>query len=92
VQPEAGMDFLEIHRTYGNRISFWGTLGTQQLLPWGSPQDVEKTVQDYLEACGNRGGIVLGPTHLVEPEVPWENLVMMREASRTVGAEVVQVP
>jgi hypothetical protein len=23
---------------------------------------------------------VIGPTHLVEPEVPWENLMAIREA------------
>jgi len=28
----------------------------------------------WLQTCGDAGGLVIGPTHMVEPEVPWENL------------------
>jgi uroporphyrinogen decarboxylase len=37
-------------------------------------------VERNLRLCGARGGIVIGPTHLVEPEVPWANLLAMKEA------------
>ena len=35
--------------------------------------------------CGKKGGIVIGPTHLVEPEVPWENLVALRDAANEIN-------
>jgi uroporphyrinogen decarboxylase len=79
IQPEC-MDFNEIHDLYGNRVSFWGTLGTQQLLPYGTMEEVRKTTIERLVKCGTRGGIVIGPTHMVEPEVPWENLTAITDA------------
>ncbi len=73
VQPEC-MNFDEVHDEFGNRLSFWGTLGTQELLPYGTKEEVLKTTVSRLQKCGEKGGLVIGPTHMVEPEVPWENL------------------
>lgn len=81
VQPES-MDFNEVHDTYGDRISFWGTLGTQKLLPFGTRDEVVEVVTDRINRCGEKGGLVLGPTHLVEPEVPFDNLVAILETAR----------
>jgi uroporphyrinogen decarboxylase len=81
VQPEC-MSFEEVYDMYGNMVSFWGTLGTQQLLPYGTRKEVLNTVLARLEKCGKSGGIVIGPTHMVEPEVPWENLTAIVDAAR----------
>jgi len=85
VQPEC-MSFDEVCDQYGNRLSFWGTLGTQELLPFGTRQEVYDTTISRLQRCGDKGGIVIGPTHLVEPEVPWENLLAIVEAARNYKA------
>ncbi|MCD6331839.1 MAG: hypothetical protein J7L89_01055 [Bacteroidales bacterium] len=82
VQPES-MDFNEIYSQFGDRLSFWGTLGTQQLLPFGTPAEIREVIEDRLKTCGTRGGLVLGPTHLVEPEVPFENLEVIKEIARS---------
>ncbi|MCL2035221.1 MAG: hypothetical protein FWG94_10905, partial [Oscillospiraceae bacterium] len=37
VQPEC-MDFKEIYRLYGDKLSFNGTIGTQTTMPFGTPQ------------------------------------------------------
>jgi uroporphyrinogen decarboxylase len=79
VQPEC-MKFEEVHKLVGGRMSFWSTVGTQTTLPFGTPEEVKEVVWKNLSICGKQGGIVIGPTHMVEPEVPWENLVAMREA------------
>lgn len=73
VQPEC-MDFKELHDKYGDRLSFWGTLGTQTTLPFGTPEEVREVVLRNLEIAGDKGGLLCAPTHLVEPEVPWENI------------------
>ncbi len=73
VQPEC-MSFDEVHDEYGERISFWGTIGTQKLLPFGTAADVYETTISRLKKTGEKGGLVIGPTHMVEPEVPWENI------------------
>lgn len=79
VQPEC-MKFEDVHRLVGGRMSFWSTIGTQTTLPFGKPEEVREAVWKNLRICGKQGGIVIGPTHMVEPEVPWENLVAMKEA------------
>ena len=80
VQPES-MDFDEVHAEFGDRLSFWGTVGTQTTMPYGTPADVRRVVESRLKTCGEKGGIVIGPTHLVEPEVPWENIEALVEAA-----------
>lgn len=82
VQPEC-MSFEEVHRAVGGRMSFWGTVGTQSTLPFGTPADVKDVIWANLRRCGTSGGLVVAPTHMVEPEVPWENLVAMKEACET---------
>lgn len=79
IQPEC-MAFDKVHKQFGDRLSFWGTLGTQQLLPYGTAKEVFAQTLDNLTRCGSKGGIVIGPTHMVEPEVPWENLVAITQA------------
>ena len=82
VQPEC-MRFDEVHRLANGRLAFWGTVGTQTTLPFGKPQDVKEAIWANLRTCGRAGGLVVAPTHLVEPEVPWENLLAMKEACET---------
>lgn len=73
VQPEC-MDFAKIFETYGDRLSFHGTIGTQTLMPFGTPEEIAAQVKRNLELVGPRGGLLVAPTHLLEPEVPWENI------------------
>jgi uroporphyrinogen decarboxylase len=80
VQPES-MSFKEVYNQTGDRLSFWGTIGTQTTMPFGKPADVRKAVFENLDICGSRGGLVVAPTHLVEPEVPWENVLELVHAA-----------
>ena len=79
VQPEC-MPFAEIYAKYGDRLSFNGTLGTQSTMPFGTPEDVRRVVRENLDLAGARGGLFVCPTHVVEPEVPWENIDAYFEA------------
>ena len=87
IQPEC-MDFNRIHEIYGDRLSFWGTLGTQQLLPFGTKEEVREITLERIRVCGKKGGIIIGPTHLVEPEVPFENLLAMKNAAREIYPQI----
>ena len=73
IQPEC-MDFAEIHAEFGDSLSFNGTLGTQTLFPHGTPDDIRKEVFRNLEIAGKNGGLFCCPTHMLEPDVPWENV------------------
>lgn len=81
IQPES-MDFKKIHDQYGGQISFWGGIGTQTTFPFGSEEDVRAAVRNLVDICGEKGGIVIGPTHVLEPEVPWENQEAMMDEIR----------
>jgi uroporphyrinogen decarboxylase len=84
VQPEC-MDPVDLKRRYGDRLSIWGTIGTQTTLPFASPADVRREVHDRATTVGRGGGLFLAPTHFVEPEVPFENIVAFVEAVRETG-------
>jgi uroporphyrinogen decarboxylase len=81
VQPEC-MDFAEVHAKFGTRLSFSGTLGTQKLMPFGTPEQIKAEVRRNLQIAGPRGGLFCCPTHMLEPEVPWENIEAYVEAVR----------
>ena len=82
IQTEC-MDFKEIHAKYGERISFSGTIGTQTTMPFGTPDEVKKAVWTNLEIAGDKGGLLCCPTHILEPEVPVENVLAYVEACKT---------
>jgi uroporphyrinogen decarboxylase len=86
VQPECN-DLAEIGRKFGNKISFWGGIGTQTTMPYGSPEAVKKKVREVHSQLGSHGGLLLAPSHILEPEVPWENVVAFVEAARSAKYE-----
>lgn len=79
IQPET-MDLVEVKQRFGDRIAFWGGIGTQTVMPFGTPEDVRTAVRELCELMGKDGGLVVAPTHVLEPEVPWENIVALHEA------------
>jgi uroporphyrinogen decarboxylase len=84
VQPEC-MDPAFLKQRFGDQLAFWGTLGTQTTLPFGTPQEVQDEVRWRIETVGPGGGLLLGPTHALEPDVPWENILAFFEAVQRYG-------
>ena len=73
IQPEC-MDPVAIKQQYGDQLSFWGTLGTQTTMPFGTPRQVRRVCEKMIREVGRGGGLGLAPTHVLEPEVPWANI------------------
>jgi uroporphyrinogen decarboxylase len=84
VQPEC-IDPAVVKARYGDRLALWGTIGTQTTMPFGTPEDVRREVRTRIETLGQDGGLILGPTHSLEPDVPWENIVALYEAIEEFG-------
>jgi uroporphyrinogen decarboxylase len=78
LQPEA-MDVYEIKRRYGKNLRLWGGLGTQQMLPFGSPRDVRDEIRRLIEELGRGGGYILAPAKPLMADVPTENAVAVIE-------------
>lgn len=82
IQPEC-IDIYSVQKKYGDKISFDGGLGTQSVLPFGTPEAVVQETERLVEAFGSNGGFILSPSHVLEPEVPVENIdAFIRTAQR----------
>ena len=84
LQPEC-LDVDAVHARYGDRLSFDGCIGTQSTMPWGTPDDVRTRVREVIEKYGQDGGLIISPTHVLEPEVPLENIDALFDACREYG-------
>jgi uroporphyrinogen decarboxylase len=78
-QPEC-MDLTAIKQKYGKNIVFDGTIGTQTTLPFGTTDDVYNEVKRVKKEYGYDGGIIIAPSHKIEPEVTVENVLAFLKA------------
>jgi uroporphyrinogen decarboxylase len=78
VQPEC-VDLAFLKREYGDRLSFWGGIGIQRTMPFGTREEVKEATRKVIESLGEGGGLVVAPTHALQPDVPWENVEALFE-------------
>lgn len=85
-----GMDAAKLKEKYGKRIVFWGGgVDTQQVLPYGTPANVEKQVLENLKIFSKGGGYVFNTVHNTQAQVPVENFVAMINAVKRFNGEPV---
>jgi uroporphyrinogen decarboxylase len=53
---------------------------TQDVLPYGTPQEVKDDVRRNIEALAPGGGFVFNTVHNIQADVPPENVIAMWEA------------
>jgi len=80
-----GMDTKRLKHEFGDRLSFWGAIDTQKILPFGHPRDVEYEVKKRIEDFAPGGGYVLSSVHNIQANVPPENIIAMFEAAQKYG-------
>ena len=80
----AGMDLPELRAEFGHRLSLCGSMDVQTTLPYGSVEDIYREVE-IREALFPDGGLILGPTHTIEPDTPLENVLAMYSAARSLS-------
>ena len=73
----ADMDPKKLKAEFGDRLVFWGGVDIQQVMPFGSPDDVRAEVKYLFETLGAGGGWVLSCAHNIQPEVPPQNIVTL---------------
>lgn len=84
VQPEpAGMDSFELKRKYGDKIAFWGCLGSQSTIPFGTPKQIHARVKKLCQVMGRKGGFILAPAKSIQPGTPPANTAAVVEAFAT---------
>lgn len=86
VQPNVpGHDPQELKSRYGDRLSFWGAIDQQQLLPFGTPEEIEAEVKAKIEALGGGGGYMCSPAHIVQADTAVENVAAFIGAVKKYG-------
>lgn len=73
------MDTARLKREFGDRLFFWGGVDTHHVLPFGSPDDVRAEVRRRIADLADGGGYIVGSVHIIQAEVPPENIVAMAE-------------
>lgn len=79
----AGMVPETLKQKYGRDLVFWGGgVDTQQVLPFGTPQQVREQVLNRCEVFSRSGGYVFNAVHNIQARTPVENIVAMMNAVR----------
>ncbi len=79
-------DTKRLKALYGRDLTFWGGIDTQSVLPFGTPEEVRREVQQRIEDLGAEGGFVLGAVHNIRPEVKPENIRALFEGALEMGS------
>lgn len=81
VQPEC-MDLEKIAGEFQCRLAFSGMIGTQTTMPFGTPADVCEAVARCRRLHEGGARVIVSPTHVLEPDVTWENIIAFVDAAR----------
>jgi uroporphyrinogen decarboxylase len=73
------MDIENIHRLYGGRVCLHGGLDVQKLLVEKSEAEVRDEVRRIMDLWGNRGGVILAPSHETLPDTSIRNVLAIYE-------------
>ncbi|MFO7636169.1 MAG: uroporphyrinogen decarboxylase family protein, partial [Clostridia bacterium] len=81
MQPEV-MDIFGIKDSHGERLSFWGGITTQRILPYGTPAEVAKEAREVIQRMSRKGGYITAPSQDYQADVPYENTLALLEEAR----------
>lgn len=81
VQPEC-MSLEHLKKTYGDRLSFWGGISTQTVLPYGTPAEVRKETERVIKLMSENGGYITCASQGIQLDVPYENLRALIDTAR----------
>ncbi|MFP4028584.1 MAG: uroporphyrinogen decarboxylase family protein [Candidatus Brocadiia bacterium] len=84
VQSEV-MDVQQLKSDYGDELMFWGGVSTQQIMPYGTPDEVRADTERTIDILGAGGGYVLGTSQSIQSDVPLENILAFLEVARAHG-------
>ena len=79
-----GMAPNELKKEFGKDLCFHGGIDTQEALPRLSAEELARDVREKIETLGRGGGYILSPTHMVQLDVPLENILNMYQVPRNI--------
>ena len=86
VQPNVpGHEPKALKARLGDRLSFWGAIDQQHLLPNGTPDEIERDVVQKIEVLGAGGGYMCSPAHIIQADTSIDNVEAFIRAVKTHG-------
>jgi uroporphyrinogen decarboxylase len=81
------MDTARLKKQFGDEMAFWGGgCDTQNVLPFGTPQQVRDEVKRRIDDLAPGGGFVFNQVHNIQVGVPPENIEAMFDAALEFGS------
>jgi len=85
VQPEV-LDHAWLKQTFGDRLSYYGGVSTQTVLPSGTPTDVQAAAEQAMRLLApHNTGLMLAPSHRLMVDVPLENVEALLSVFEQMG-------
>ncbi len=77
VQPEV-LEHTRLCREFGQHLSFYGGISTQEVLPKVTPAEVRAATRACIRDLAPDGtGLIIGPSHRMQSDIPVDNVVAM---------------
>ncbi len=85
IDPNGGMNLKTIKEQYGSRICLKGNIDCQNVLVYGSEEEVEEAVRQSIADAGKGGGYILSSSNMIHSGVRPENYKAMLDAVKRYG-------
>ena len=79
------MEADKLKDEFGDRLTFWGAIDTQFVLPNGGRVEVEEEVKSKINSLGVGGGYILATVNNIQPDVRIQNIITAFEAANKFG-------
>jgi len=79
------MEPFRLKEKYGDRMSFWGGVSGQTVMPFGTPAEVAAESKKIISALGPGGGYIFGNCHNIQNDVPAENILALFDSGFEFG-------
>lgn len=81
-----GMDTRKFKKEFGKDLTIWGgSCDNQQVMPFGTPQQVRDETRRRIEDLAPGGGFIFAPIHVIQNGVPPENIMAWWETLQDYG-------
>jgi uroporphyrinogen decarboxylase len=85
LEPQAGMTLDRVKAYCGDRICLLGNIDCAELLPHGTPEQVDAAVRAAIADAGEGGGLIICSSNSLHPGVDPENCIAMFRATHEHG-------
>ena len=79
IQPNCN-EIYAIKKAWGDKISLVGNINIQDVLPFGTPAEVERDVREHIERLSVGGRYMVASSHSIVDAIPHENMMAMVNA------------